>query len=614
MSIIYKGKTIAGFGSGGGSSSNSANIDLSNLSEIGQQIIDNKANIDLSNLSEEAIQKINGTILETLDNKVDLDGGNYVGSGLEQIISETSSNINDKITNCLLEVPQRITLSSNGSLYTINPDSTFIFPYGTEYPTGEDPDIDYSSVTIDEDGIASGFTTENYIHINKAVTGFQEAVESFDMAFKFRTGDTVTSEDETYQYILGGYDDSGHGYSAPAIYIYSDGCLIVTTSGAEIYVEEPLQPNTDYWAKVHFSGTNSDLVLELSTDGVTYTTYTEFAKYIYWDQYAPIGCLEWASPNTSPVEYEASNPFLGSIDLNETYIKANGEYIFKYAPPKSIVDDYPVGSIFQQVFEIVDRQVSDGKFFIWAKPLADIRINPPRMEKGLGIITNAGNCLTGNPELFCSSDVKPAETTIQFWYDTKANMVKRLSNTGDIVAEGYTLPIFAFDTSFTNYITQVFNGFGYMDSVVWVDKDVKGLIPKRFNSDGSYKNIKWTNDRLLVSNGQLFSDANCLIQLDGRVHHSKYWGEYSTPPTASGSNGSYYNTTQNAFYYNTGSTWVEANVLRLVDITGTTTITSFNPKQPFRAVDSNEFKPLVQNLVQGLIRYDSSTATLYIGV
>ena len=38
----------------------------------------------------EDINVTDGTILEALNNKVDLDGGNYLGSGLEEIISRTA--------------------------------------------------------------------------------------------------------------------------------------------------------------------------------------------------------------------------------------------------------------------------------------------------------------------------------------------------------------------------------------------------------------------------------------------------------------------------------------------------------------------------------------------
>ena len=396
MSIIYKGKTIAGFGGGGGSSSNSANIDLSNLSEIGQQIIDNKANIDFSNLSEEAIQKINGTILETLDNKVDLDGGNYVGSPLEDYVHKHA--MVDKITNCITEIPQRIKLELNDGVLTLKAGSEIIIPNGFE-ADGITPKFDY--VTVESD-ISK--------HSLEAVTETLWVINCFNR----------------------------------------DGKLIPTLNYASLSTSTTSVPNDKY--------------------GLNY------------------------NPSTNLV----------------------------YAYNNGTTDSIP-------------------------------------MSLPLGIVT--------------------------------------VKSDGTITS-----------------IDQVFNGFGYIGSTVWVDKGVKGLIPLKRTKDETLNNVEWENSKLLVSNGSLFSDANSLIYLDGGLHHSKYWGEYPSEIPVGGSNGTYYNSTENIFYYNKGSAWVQGRVLRLADVIGTSSITSFNPKQPFRAVDSNEFKPLVQNLVQGLIRYDSSTATLYIGV
>ena len=77
-----------------------------------------------------------GTVTDALNNKVDLDGGNYKGSGLEEYINTYHQS---QITNCLLEVPQRIKYELVDGTLTIKAGSVVIVPYGTTDRTSEFP-------------------------------------------------------------------------------------------------------------------------------------------------------------------------------------------------------------------------------------------------------------------------------------------------------------------------------------------------------------------------------------------------------------------------------------------------------------------------------------------
>ena len=74
-----------------------------------------------------------GVILETLNAKIDYDGGNYPSSGLETYINKASNakylNKNH-ITNCLLEVPQNIKLELADGVLTLKAGSKVIVPNG----------------------------------------------------------------------------------------------------------------------------------------------------------------------------------------------------------------------------------------------------------------------------------------------------------------------------------------------------------------------------------------------------------------------------------------------------------------------------------------------------
>jgi len=93
----------------------------------------------------EDINVTDGTVLECLNNKVDLDGGNYVGSPLETYIHEhcAGTGLDGKITNCITEVPQRIKYVLENGNFTVKAGSVVIVPYGTvdksaEFPVGAD--------------------------------------------------------------------------------------------------------------------------------------------------------------------------------------------------------------------------------------------------------------------------------------------------------------------------------------------------------------------------------------------------------------------------------------------------------------------------------------------
>ena len=86
-----------------------------------------------------------------------------------------------------------------------------------------------------------------------------------------------------------------------------------------------------------------------------------------------------------------------------------------------------------------------------------------------------------------TAPASPVNLTI--WYDTSTNLVKRyLSSSSSWEVANYTLPlgILNYTASGTpGSIQQVFNGFGYIGSSLWIDKGVRMLIPNYRNEDGT---------------------------------------------------------------------------------------------------------------------------------
>ena len=76
------------------------------------------------------------------------------------------------------------------------------------------------------------------------------------------------------------------------------------------------------------------------------------------------------------------------------------------------------------------------------------------------------------------------------WYDTTNNVIKLTADGGSTWNTNYCFPVcLAHETTTTYSISQIFNGFGYIGSIVYALPGIKGLIPNGRNADGSLKNI-----------------------------------------------------------------------------------------------------------------------------
>ena len=93
--------------------------------------------------------------------------------------------------------------------------------------------------------------------------------------------------------------------------------------------------------------------------------------------------------------------------------------------------------------------------------------------------------------LFYSGATAPSGYQFMFWYDITNNKCKVTSNNGSTWVEGKSFPICVVSTDGTKIsaIKQVFNGFGYIGSTVFVLPGVKVQIPNGRNTDGTCKSV-----------------------------------------------------------------------------------------------------------------------------
>lgn len=196
-----------------------------------------------------------------------------------------------------------------------------------KYEGGTEPNATVVGSPTISNGIVSGFSTSNYLTYNKSVG----TITSFEQVIKLKTGSNIT----THQIIAAGQTCTGFGSIAIAnskilIYISSNGTSNDISSGTAS--SNTLTASTDYWLKYYWNG--SIYKIDISTDDSNYTNYLTINSSLApnFTGYVGMGTDTGASNK---------NPFLGSIDLTQSYIKINNKMWWNGTKAiESTVDDY----------------------------------------------------------------------------------------------------------------------------------------------------------------------------------------------------------------------------------------------------------------------------------
>ena len=173
-------------------------------------------------------------------------------------------------------------------------------PYNVGYEKVGNPTI--------VDGVASGFSTSNYLNLTSNI------VSNFEISMSFTTSSQIYT-----QQILWGQD-----YSS-GVQILANGSMKFSvnsnhSSGAEAVLTFVLSPNTGYKFIATKLGSILSLTLYNKSGGILDTSTGTYSNNV--NVKSSIGF----NPRLGIY------PFLGSIDLNETYIKVNGVLWFTGKP------------------------------------------------------------------------------------------------------------------------------------------------------------------------------------------------------------------------------------------------------------------------------------------
>lgn len=215
------------------------------------------------------------------------------------------------------------------------------------------------------------------------------------------------------------------------------------------------------------------------------------------------------------------------------------------------------------------------------------------VEYGSGVIQG----ITSFSKISSGSSLPVSPNNYDVFYNTTDNRIYIYYSSGTWNAWSVALPI-AICTQINGVITfidQVFNGFGYIGSTVFVLPGVKGLISNGRNEDGTLKNIEFTINSVLTStqeitgwNGKwsLYLNASSI-----QYHPTELEYISDTKPTGVYTTTAYwYSPLDNKLYFtqDTGATWTQFDELHCVDYTeNSSKITSITPKIVFRIADDN---------------------------
>lgn len=210
------------------------------------------------------------------------------------------------------------------------PDDTVIskgkylfYDIGQEYKIKGNTDIvvenfdKVGNISVDSNGIASNFSTSNYIRGNYNIPS---KMSDWELVVAF----TLTST--TQGCLISSYDYNGFG----DIYVNSGNQIRIWLSGdgssynifSDKTISYPMTLNKKYYLK--WSYTNGIYSLDMSEDGKLYTNYLtmQSSTVIYGNNYIIFGVDYNAGSNIA-------NTFQGSIDLKDTYLKSNDKVVWE---------------------------------------------------------------------------------------------------------------------------------------------------------------------------------------------------------------------------------------------------------------------------------------------
>ena len=192
-----------------------------------------------------------------------------------------------------------------------------------------------------------------------------------------------------------------------------------------------------------------------------------------------------------------------------------------------------------------------------------------------------------------SGDNAPTSMSSQYglWYDTGNNIIRRTTDTGTTWSNSpFSLPVCTVinTNGSCKSIEQIYNGFGYIGSVVFLLPGVTALFPDGKNDDGTLKNLEVTSESVLIKNyTNIFTNPTLFNYVLRLTNVSGTWKLNLIEPAVEGDYT--YSPEENCWYYYTTKSYYCPFAKVLHDTpTNNSKILSFSGKNPIKIVDSGD--------------------------
>jgi len=252
---------------------------------------------------------------------------------------------------------------------------------------------------------------------------------------------------------------------------------------------------------------------------------------------------------------------------------------------------------------------------------------------GQNIFYNSSGTLSSMPaSMVFSGSTAPTASQYMIWYDTSSNLVKQTSDGGSSWVSGgaFILGTCSGTTTKINSIECIYNGLGIFKNIVWIDKGIKGLIPNGLNSNGTFNNIEYVSNGIVLLD--LTSWASLSSSFSGKIArirrnngnyeymfqpNERFITEFTTP-----SNIAYcYIEDENRWYIwdiaDTNPYWNYSEILVYADITlGNGSVNLVSLKRPISLVTKDYLGDFIRRTLQysgkGLATYNYGGNNNYI--
>lgn len=197
------------------------------------------------------------------------------------------------------------------------------------------------------------------------------------------------------------------------------------------------------------------------------------------------------------------------------------------------------------------------------------------------------------------SDPQTQGTT---YYNTETNIINSNNINGKAYPVSLPICICNIKNNKIESIYQVFNGFGFIGSTVFITPGIEALIPDGIDGDGQLENIFYKSNSILMAKGLdgwhnhwylHLSNPNTII-----YHPYELYFSQENEPMPTGTTSFWYKPSTNTIFYtdDRGQTWNETKAITpfLDIIQDGDRIVSITPKQVYRDLDIETVKQKIK--------------------